>query len=133
MSTASKVRFFFYKDHLPGSRDTLQRLMALAHQTVTDKRVAPTSILIRSGVHATPLNNGRIDPSEWHITICYKTRDHLLRKTHVACHGYVKHRDSLEFAKSSHAVEKPDSCMKSNGRAVWPSEDELQEIPRKWT
>jgi len=74
------------------------------------------------------------DPLGDHVTFSYKTQDQLGREVHVAAHGYVKDRSTMEFREATHREEKPDSTPKrakpgKPAKVVWPSEDELWEAP----
>lgn len=85
----------------------------------------------RSREHPTTSRGGRHqpDPLGWHVTLCYKDEAQMSRGTHAASHGYVKGKGDLTFVKATHEGEKLDSVLKSNGKPVWPSENELDVAP----
>ncbi|TWU72917.1 hypothetical protein ED733_004770 [Metarhizium rileyi] len=88
-------------------------------------------IFDKSEVHSTTIINGIVqkDPKGDHVTISYKTQDHLGRETHVACHGYVKDPLTLEFKEATHAAEKADSILKGNNKPAWPGQEDLWQAP----
>jgi hypothetical protein len=65
----------------------------------------------------------------WHVTLCFKDEAQLARNTHTASHGYVKGKGDLTFVQATHSGEKRDSHLKSNGKPVWPPEEELDIAP----
>ncbi|CCE35110.1 uncharacterized protein CPUR_02039 [Claviceps purpurea 20.1] len=52
-----------------------------------------------SEVHATTAFAGKVveDPMGLHVTVNFKTQEHLDRQRHVTCHGYVISSRPLEF------------------------------------
>lgn len=90
-----------------------------------------TIFCIRSEVHDTTSVQGKHqkDPLGWHVTLCYKDEEQMAKGTHIACNGYVKGKDNLEFVQVTHAEEKVDSWEKSNGKVVWPFEEDLEIAP----
>ncbi|EEY22219.1 conserved hypothetical protein [Verticillium alfalfae VaMs.102] len=106
MSSINIVKYYFHAKQIPRSDARIRQLIALAYQTARDKQLYPKAVLVR-----------------------YKTQDHLGLETHVACHGYVKDPDTLEFKEATHAAEKPDSTMKRNNKPVWPDDQDLWEAP----
>ncbi|KAK0368385.1 hypothetical protein CLIM01_14261 [Colletotrichum limetticola] len=131
MSTINIVKYYFHKANVPGTEARMRQLIALAYQTARDKELYPQAVFVRSEVHLTTTINGRRqkDPRGAHVTFSYKSQDHLGRETHVACHGYVKDPETLEFKEATHADEKPDSIKKQSGKAVWPGAAHLWEAP----
>ncbi|KAI1427202.1 hypothetical protein F5Y12DRAFT_739182 [Xylaria sp. FL1777] len=131
MSTVNFVRYFWYVANRPRSEDYMRQLIALAYQTATAQEIYPQEVLVRSDVHDTTTINGKRqkDPKGDHVTFSYKSRDHLGREVHVACHGYVTDRQTLEFREATHAPEKPDDVKNSRGNPVWPTRERLWEAP----
>ncbi|KFA70745.1 hypothetical protein S40288_09216 [Stachybotrys chartarum IBT 40288] len=131
MSSINIVKYYFHAGQVPRSEARMRQLVALAYQTARDKQLYPKAVFVRSEVHSTTTINGkrRKDPRGDHVTFSYKTQDHLGRETHVACHGYVKDPDTLEFKEATHAAEKPDSTKKRNNKPVWPADEDLWEAP----
>ncbi|PYI01432.1 hypothetical protein BO78DRAFT_411429 [Aspergillus sclerotiicarbonarius CBS 121057] len=85
-----------------------------------------------SEIHKTTSMNGmhQIDPLGYHVTLCFKDEQQLLRGTHVSSHGYVKDQDNLEFIQATHTREKSDKTKRQRGKKdVWPSEDMLVQAP----
>ncbi|KAJ9256503.1 hypothetical protein DTO207G8_2506 [Paecilomyces variotii] len=131
MSTVNMVKYYFYKGMVPKDKTRLQQLLALAYQTARDRKLYPKAVLIRSEVHDTTSINGmhQKDPLGPHVTLCYKDENQLIHGTHVASHGYVTEKETLEFVRATHAGEKADSTKRQKGKEVWPSENELEVVP----
>ncbi|KAM7208131.1 hypothetical protein V8F20_001411 [Naviculisporaceae sp. PSN 640] len=132
-STINVVKYYFHARHVPKTQGRITQYIRLAYQTARDKELYPKAVFIRSEVHDTTIINGKPvkDPLGDHVTFSYKTQDQLGRETHVACHGYVKDKITLEFREATHAPEKPDSTKKKSGKDVWPNgDDELWEAAR---
>ncbi|KAM7216098.1 hypothetical protein V8F06_008571 [Rhypophila decipiens] len=119
-STINIVKYYFHGRNVPRSQERITQLVRLAYQTATNKAIYSKAVFIRSDVHDTTSQNGRRvkDPLGDHVTFSYKTQDQLGRETHIACHG-----------EATHADEKFDSTKKGSGKAVWPAEDDLWEVP----
>ncbi|KAM0276624.1 hypothetical protein ACHAQH_006581 [Verticillium albo-atrum] len=103
MSSVNIVKYYFHAQQVPRSDARIRQLVALAYQTARDKQLYPKAVFVRSEVHSTTTINGRRqkDPRGDHVTFSYKTQDHLGLETHVACHGYVKDPDTLEFKEAT--------------------------------
>ncbi|EGD92003.1 hypothetical protein H112_00606 [Trichophyton rubrum D6] len=131
MSTINIVRYFFQRGVLPKNAAERQGLIALAYQTARDKGLYPKAILIRSGLHKTTgsRRKARVDPLGWNITMSSKDSEQCAKNTHVTSHGYVKGKFDLQFIGATHAGEKIDSWKKFLGKAVWPPQDQLVEVP----
>lgn len=71
------------------------------------------------------------DPKGLPVTLCYKDDRQLREGTHVACHGYVKDEETMEFREATDTGEKSDSTKKSNKNRtpVWPDWAELWAAP----
>ncbi|KAL4995611.1 hypothetical protein BDV10DRAFT_128272 [Aspergillus recurvatus] len=128
MSTINLVKFYFYKGFVPKSEERARQLITLAYQNARDQKLYPKAILIRSEIYKTTSINGihQVDPLGYHVTLCFKDEQQLLRGTHVASHGYVRDQDNLEFIKAPHTPEKPDNTKRQRGTMdVWPPEHDL--------
>ncbi|OJJ45153.1 hypothetical protein ASPZODRAFT_100375 [Penicilliopsis zonata CBS 506.65] len=128
MSTVNVVKYFFYRGFVPKTEERARQLITLAYQTARDQKLYPKEILIRSEIHKTTSINGvhQVDPLGYHVTLCFKDDQQLLRGTHVSSHGYVKDQDHLEFIHATHTGEKRDDTKRQRGKKdVWPSEDGL--------
>ncbi|KAH7029641.1 uncharacterized protein B0I36DRAFT_244279, partial [Microdochium trichocladiopsis] len=125
------ISYYFHAKQVPRTDSRMRQLVALAYTMLPIESLYPRAVFVRSEVHSTTTINGRRqkDPRGDHVTFSYKTQDHLGRETHVACHGYVKDPDTLEFKEATHAAEKPDSTMKRNNKPIWPDDEDLWEAP----
>ncbi|KAI0399363.1 hypothetical protein F4802DRAFT_610950 [Xylaria palmicola] len=130
MSTVNVVKYFWHVQHRPQSEQIMRQFIALAYQTATTQEIYPKEVLIR-GIHGTTTIKGirQKDPKGDHVTFSYKTQDHLGREVHVACHGYIKNRETLELREATHAPAKPDSIPNGRGNPIWPSPEDLWEAP----
>ncbi|KXJ84752.1 hypothetical protein Micbo1qcDRAFT_210445 [Microdochium bolleyi] len=102
MSSINIVKYYFHAKQVPRTDARMRQLVALAYQTARDKQLYPRAVFVRSEVPSTTTINGRRqkDPRGDHVTFSYKTQGHSGRETHVACHGYVKDPDTLEFKEA---------------------------------
>ncbi|KAF1952640.1 hypothetical protein CC80DRAFT_538057 [Byssothecium circinans] len=125
MSTLNIVKYYFHKGDVPTSKGRMHQLIALGYQTARAMELYPQAVLVRP---PSPEKRQK-DPRGDHVTFSYKTQDHLGRQTHVACHGYVKDRQTLEFKEAMHVGEKPDSTKKASGKDAWPGPASLWEAP----
>lgn len=84
-----------------------------------------------SDLHGTTSINGvyQKDPKGPHITLCYKDDENMRKGTHVACHGYVKDEETMEFKEATDRGEKLDTTKKKNKQSVWPASEELWAAP----
>ncbi|KAG5959136.1 hypothetical protein E4U57_000871 [Claviceps arundinis] len=136
MSHINITSYFF---HLRGIPETalMNSYLALAYQTATEKHIYPRQVFIRSKVHDTTWSESTRryikDPKGYHVTISYKTEDHMHSGTHITCHGYVWSRECMIFKEATFANEKPDTVLKKDGRFVWPSEEDLWRAPDIYT
>ncbi|KFH43526.1 hypothetical protein ACRE_057150 [Hapsidospora chrysogenum ATCC 11550] len=107
VSTINVVKFYFHERHIPDSEEYMRKVIALAYQTP------------------------RKDPKGLHVTLYYKDDRQLREGTHVACHGYVKDEETMEFREATDTGEKLDSTKKSNKNRtpVWPDWAELWAAP----
>ncbi|KAK1950766.1 hypothetical protein LY78DRAFT_649557 [Colletotrichum sublineola] len=130
MSTVNIVKYYFHKANIPRTEARMRQLIALAYQIARDKELYPQAVFVCE-VHLTTIINSRRqkDPQGAYMTFSYKSQDHLGRETHVACHGYVKDLETLEFKEATHADKKPDLTKKQSGKAVWPGAAQLWEAP----
>ncbi|KAI0556269.1 hypothetical protein F4679DRAFT_578393 [Xylaria curta] len=130
MSTINIVKYYFHIRNIPATDVRKRQLVALAYQR-TKSSILRQYSSGTSEVHNTTTINGRRqkDPRGDHVTFSYKSQDHQGRKTHVACHGYVKDTQTLEFKEATHADEKPDATKKQSGKAAWPEKIDLWEAP----
>jgi hypothetical protein len=69
------------------------------------------------------------DPLGWHVTLCYKDEAQVSKGTHTASHGYIQGKGNLTFVQATHEGEKMDSFLKTNGKPVWPAEEQLEVAP----
>ncbi|OBR14884.1 hypothetical protein CH63R_00064 [Colletotrichum higginsianum IMI 349063] len=132
MSTVNIVKYYFHKANAPRDAERMRKMVLLAYQTAKDKKLYPKEVFIRSEVHLTTTINGvrQQDPKGLHITLCYKDQAQIDSGTHVACHGYVTDKESLQFIEATHAGEKPDSTKKNEkGDVVWPGAERLWAAP----
>ncbi|CCF39823.1 hypothetical protein CH063_10549 [Colletotrichum higginsianum] len=110
MSTVNIVKYYFHKANAPRDAERMRKMVLLAYQTAKDKKLYPKEVFIRYASFAElwPGYSG----------------------THVACHGYVTDKESLQFIEATHAGEKPDSTKKNEkGDVVWPGAERLWAAP----
>ncbi|PWY89709.1 hypothetical protein BO94DRAFT_44079 [Aspergillus sclerotioniger CBS 115572] len=120
MSTVNVVKDYFYRGFTPKTEERARQLIALAYQTARDQKLYPRAILIRSEIHKTTSMSGmhQVDPLGYHITLCFKDEQQLLRGTHVSSHGYVRDQDNLEFIQATHTEEKSDNTKRQRGKRM---------------
>ncbi|CCT69824.1 uncharacterized protein FFUJ_05743 [Fusarium fujikuroi IMI 58289] len=131
MSTVNRVKYFFHKNARNLTEEKREALVRLAYQTATAKNLYPRMVFIRSDIHDTTIINGKYqkDPLGDHITMCFKDDEHIRAGTHIACHGYVDSKTSLQFRETTDTPEKSDSILKKNDEPVWPPSSKLYEYP----
>ncbi|RAL13342.1 uncharacterized protein BO97DRAFT_404867 [Aspergillus homomorphus CBS 101889] len=128
MSTINIVKFYFPKPWLASFRDDqLQSYIKLAYLTVSARQSYPKAVLFRSLVHLQVKSEGsrkHLRKGTWHVTLCYKSEDHLARGQHVAAHAYVRGKEDLTLLRATYRGPKPDSQLNANGKWSWAVEDE---------
>lgn len=62
--------------------------------------------------------------------MCSKDDEHIQSGTHVACHGYVTNKTTMEFRDATDTPARADSVPKKNKEPVWPANHMLYEYPQ---
>ena len=85
---------------------------------------------ISGDIHAGKKIKGKYlpDGKGAHLTISYKTQEHLGRGTHITAHAYIFNSITMKLRQSCPRSEKEDSTLKPSGKAVWPTGDEIREV-----
>ncbi|KAJ5682885.1 hypothetical protein N7462_006050 [Penicillium macrosclerotiorum] len=116
---------YIWKIARPKNDTIAKAIMYTAYQTAIQTDPNPVQVLIRSYVHATTKTpGGKFKKDLPHITVPVKNQAMMVRKTHIASHGYTTKIQSVNVTRVTPSAAKKDFIG-----SAWP--DTMSQRPKE--